>query len=146
MAEVLVDQKVVCYHCGDTCSPYAPIVFEDKPFCCNGCKTVYQLLSENELCTYYDLEKNPGIKIKALPQKRFAYLDNPAISDRLLDFNEGAIAKVHFYIPKIHCSSCIWLLENMYKLEKGIITSRVNFLKKEISISYYKNESSLKDC
>jgi Cu+-exporting ATPase len=105
---------------------------------------VYQLLQENGLCTYYDLERNPGFKIKASPKGQFAYLDNEEIVGNLLDFQEGDSAKICFYIPKIHCSSCIWLLENLYKLEKGIVSSRVNFLRKEIEILFHKNETSLR--
>ncbi len=47
-----------CFHCGTKCGS-DPIVFEDKPFCCNGCKTVYEILNQNELNVYYDLESDP---------------------------------------------------------------------------------------
>ena len=29
----------------------------DKQFCCEGCKQVYLLLNENNLCVYYDFDK-----------------------------------------------------------------------------------------
>jgi P-type Cu+ transporter len=143
MAATLTATHLACYHCGDDC-PEHPSTPGDKAFCCDGCKTVYQLLSENGLCTYYDLEQNPGLKIKARSQERFVYLDNAEIANQLLDFNEGEIAKISLYIPKIHCSSCIWLLENLYKLESGIVASRVNFLKKEVNVTFRKSEIGLR--
>ncbi len=143
MAELLLQQQVKCFHCGDDCT-HTPIIENDKSFCCEGCKTVYLLLEESDLCAYYDLEKNPGIKVKARAQERFAYLDEPSIVSKLLDFEEGNNARIRLYIPQIHCSSCIWLLENLYKLREGISYSHVNFTRKEITISYTKDTVSLR--
>ncbi|MBV1924392.1 MAG: heavy metal translocating P-type ATPase metal-binding domain-containing protein, partial [Flavobacteriaceae bacterium] len=42
-----------CYHCGDKCD-VETIQHDEKSFCCNGCKTVYQIFSENDLTCYYD--------------------------------------------------------------------------------------------
>ena len=50
---------VNCYHCGDLCTTQNVSVGE-KYFCCHGCKSVYELLNENELCDYYALNKFPG--------------------------------------------------------------------------------------
>ena len=125
-----------CYHCGDTCQQ-EDIVAEDKHFCCQGCKLVYEMLAENDLCTYYDLESNPGITLKGRKNdEAFAYLDHADIEASLLDFKDGNHARVSFYLPQIHCSSCIWLLENLYRLREGITYSQVDFLKKEIHLTY----------
>lgn len=137
-------EKLTCYHCGDNC-PTEDITLEDKHFCCQGCKTVYEMLSENDLCTYYDLENNPGINLKERKDDTaFAYLDNAEIEATLLDFKDDHNAKVSFYLPQIHCSSCIWLLENLYKLRDGITYSRVDFLKKEIYLTYDPQAMSLR--
>lgn len=134
----------VCFHCGEHCER-EHIVFEEKDFCCNGCKTVYEILNQNDLCVYYDLEKNPGISLKSKKfDDKYAYLDNDDISKLILDFINGDKAKVTFYIPSIHCSSCIWLLENMYKLTDGIEHSRVNFVKKEFSADFNPNVISVR--
>lgn len=143
MKTTSIQTKKSCYHCGDDCDE-RPIGLYDKPFCCDGCEAVYQLLQENELCTYYDLDQNPGFKIKANPKEQFAYLDNEQIVTKLLDYEEGNTAKIRLYIPKIHCSSCIWLLENIYKIEKGILSSRIHFLKKEIDLVFQQDKVSLR--
>ncbi|MBC7388449.1 MAG: heavy metal translocating P-type ATPase metal-binding domain-containing protein [Opitutaceae bacterium] len=134
---------VKCDHCGEDCLEN-PLKSENKSFCCDGCKMVYELLQENDLCTYYDLEKSPGFKIKTKQKEHFAYLENEEIAEKLLNFNEGNLASITFYIPKIHCSSCIWLLENLYKIQPGIISSRINFLRKETDISFRKDKISLR--
>ncbi|MBL0097705.1 MAG: heavy metal translocating P-type ATPase metal-binding domain-containing protein [Bacteroidetes bacterium] len=39
------------------------VKFDDKNFCCTGCKLVYEVLAENNLCNYYQLDTKPGFTI-----------------------------------------------------------------------------------
>jgi Cu+-exporting ATPase len=99
------------------------------------------MLEENNLCQYYDLEKMAG----NTPQiGAFAYLDNPSIINELLDFQNNTISKITFYIPAVHCSSCLYLLENLYRLNPGIERSQVDFLKKQVSITFHQQGISLR--
>jgi Cu+-exporting ATPase len=133
-----------CIHCGDSCGKY-PVIWEEKAFCCHGCKTVYQLLNDKQLIKYYEIENQPGIRIDNKDfSNKYAYLDNEEIKSKLLEFSDGEYSKVLLYIPSIHCSSCIWLLENLNTLHKGIIQSMVNFVKKEVSITFKDQEISLR--
>ncbi|KUG08914.1 ATPase [Solirubrum puertoriconensis] len=135
-----------CTHCGDDC-PEQPVVLHDKPFCCQGCKAVYELLEANNLCTYYSLsEEHPGQKVKEVELPgRFDYLDEESVQAQLLSFHSDKLARLTLTLPQMHCASCIYLLENLYKLNPGVSESRVNFLRKEISISYVPSETSLKE-
>ncbi|SFS31084.1 heavy metal translocating P-type ATPase [Lutibacter maritimus] len=132
-----------CYHCGADCGK-KPIIFNEKEFCCNGCKTVYEILNANELTCYYDLQNAPGTIPKEIKGK-FNYLENPEIVEKLLEFNDGSTSVVEFYIPSIHCSSCIWVLENLSKLNKGVITSMVNFPNKTLRITFKNDLCHLKE-
>lgn len=135
-----------CIHCGDSCGKY-PVMYDGKPFCCNGCSTVYQLLNTSDMDQYYHIEPMSGIKMETdqLPaNEKYAYLDLEAIQEKIIDFSEVGISKVRFFIPVIHCASCIWLLENLHKLHKGIVQSQVNFPKKEVHITYRDEEISLR--
>ena len=132
--------STLCFHCGLEC-PDSTIKIEEKFFCCNGCKTVYQILAENNLCQYYDLEKMAG----NTPQiGAFAYLDNPSIIIELLDFQNDTISKIAFFIPSIHCSSCLYLLENLYRLNPAIERSQVDFLKKQVNVTFHQQDISLR--
>ncbi len=134
--------KEICFHCGAECSS-GTVMFDNKPFCCNGCKTVYEILNQNELTCYYDLDQTPGT-IPAEIKGKYDYLDNEDIANKLIEFNDGNVSVVNFYIPSIHCSSCIWVLENLDRLDKGVRTTLVNFPKKEIRITFKNKETSLK--
>lgn len=94
-------------------------------------------MNENNLCNYYDLDKSPGIKAKGkFIRERFAYLDDEATIKKLVQFSSSGQMNVVFTLPQIHCSSCIFLLENLHKINNGIITSQTNFHKKEIFIIF----------
>ena len=132
-----------CYHCG---SEFDEIIVSgfNHQFCCEGCKTVYEILDENGLNTYYGIESRPGNKVLKAIGNKYAFLDNEDVKNGLLDFSDGGVSSLRFYVPKIHCSSCIWLLENMHRLEKGIVNSTVNFLKKEVYVVFKSDMISLR--
>jgi Cu+-exporting ATPase len=139
-----LDKNNNCVHCGADCGKN-PVIWNDKKFCCNGCKTVYQLLNENKLYNYYNLENTPGIKVETTEfGNKYAFLDNDDVKQKLITFSEGRISKVKFFIPVIHCASCIWLLENLKTLHKGIKYSFVNFTRKEVDITFDESQISLR--
>jgi len=142
--EIQTAQEIICYHCGDICKDKS-IAISDKYFCCSGCKTVFEILNQNELCTYYNFEQNPGISPKNFQSSKFDYLDDPSTIRKLLEFKDNTISKITFFIPQIHCSSCIWLLENLSKINSSITHSTVNFVRKELSVKFLHEKISLKD-
>ena len=139
-----IQKDLKCYHCGNDCAG-EPVVANEKSFCCEGCKLVYEILDENGLCNYYDLNANPGLtQSKSELGQRFSFLDNAAIANQLLRFEEGNTKHITFHISKMHCSSCIWLLENFNGINKGVTSSRVDFLKKEMFVVFDSDKTSLR--
>ncbi|MFC0778108.1 heavy metal translocating P-type ATPase [Flavobacterium sp. HJSW_4] len=133
-----------CFHCGLSIEQNEEIDFDDKKFCCTGCKTVYEIFSINDLTSYYDFEKSPG----ATPQDikgKYDFLENETILAKVLEFQEGNTSIVSLNIPHIHCSSCIWILENLHRLQPGISTSQVNFHEKKVRITFNSDVVSLKE-
>ncbi|MEZ5358137.1 MAG: heavy metal translocating P-type ATPase metal-binding domain-containing protein [Candidatus Zixiibacteriota bacterium] len=136
---------LACAHCGDPCNVDSPRI-GDKYFCCPGCKTVYELLHQHELDSYYAIEQTPGIRPGDSKQEnRFAYLDDETIRGKILDFSDGSSARVTFSVPQIHCSSCIWLLENLHRLNSAILSSQVDFPRREATILFRIADLSLSD-
>lgn len=136
-------QSLKCTHCGDECPDDHP-VYDEKDFCCNGCQVVYSVLKDNGLSDYYNFETNPGISQKSISNKNYSFLDDDDVINNILEFREDNLAKISFTLPQIHCASCIWLLENLSKLNPGILGSRVNFLSKTATVSYNPNNISLR--
>lgn len=135
-------ERKSCFHCGLDSSS-AKILYDDKSFCCNGCKTVYEIFSTNNLTCYYDLQQAPGATPKEIEGK-YNFLENTKIVENLLEFNDYKTQIVTLYIPHIHCSSCIWILENLNKLHPAITSSIVNFGKKTVRVTYHIDNFSIK--
>ncbi|MFZ4544359.1 MAG: heavy metal translocating P-type ATPase [Saprospiraceae bacterium] len=139
------DPKQHCYHCGQEAEQEV-IVHDDKAFCCQGCLTVYDILSSNQMGQYYCLNENPGIsKRESTPAEYFGFLDDPNVRAQLIVFSDTTRTRAVFQIPLIHCSSCIWLLEALYKLHPGVIKSQVNFMKREATIDFDEEKITLRE-
>ena len=133
-----------CYHCGNLVSSNITDL-QEKYFCCNGCKMVYEILNEHELCTYYDLNNKPGVAQNENKRKdKYAFLEDLEIQIKLIQFSDKTHSHITLYLPQIHCSSCLWLLENIDRVNSGIISSKVNFTKKEVFIVFDHSKTTLR--
>ncbi|NJM26897.1 MAG: heavy metal translocating P-type ATPase, partial [Bacteroidia bacterium] len=97
---------------------------------------MFEILSENNLCEYYSLDDRAGLQQKEVVPEAYAYLDEPAIRAKVIEFENENFCRVRFNVPAIHCVSCIWLLENLQKLHNGILKSEVNFGRKKVVVDF----------
>ncbi len=140
-----IDTKTLCYHCSEECDEVI-VKFDNKAFCCEGCKLVYELLSENNLCNYYTLDNKPGISRKDSHQQfRYSFLDDIDLKQTLITYTDGNETHITLHVPSMHCSSCVYLLENLQRLNPGVIRSTVNFPKKEVEIVFLESKTKLSD-
>lgn len=126
---------MICTHCGTVCDKTV-IQSGDHVFCCEGCRTVYGILSEHNLCDYYEI--SPDAVITSVNKKDIEYTQEELElmeSDFSL-YKDESVTVVLFHIPEMHCSSCIWLLERLHTLDAGITFSRADFLKKQLKVTY----------
>lgn len=133
-----------CFHCGQDVVAQDTLFFDGKEFCCKGCETVYEIFCLNGLSSYYDIERSAGSKPLS-DDRKYDFLDNSKIVEGLLEFNENETQIVSLSVPHIHCSSCIWILENLRKLQPQIVSSQVNFHEKKVRINYNSSNFSLKE-
>lgn len=92
---------------------------------------------------FYELNEKSG-QSPSEDSKNLEFLDNPDILSALLEFDEEGIQRVQFTVPQMHCSSCIWILENLGKIQPQVRSSSVNFPKKTVSVTYSTDGFSLK--
>ncbi len=134
-----------CFHCGTLCRGEFPR-HEEKSFCCRGCLTVFELLTENGLDDFYRLTASAGVRINAPARaEQFKFLDEPGVRQSLVDFTDARLTRATFHLPAIHCLACVWLLENLFKLQPGIGESQVNFPRREVSIAFRTDEVKLSE-
>ncbi|AEV98295.1 ATPase [Niastella koreensis] len=145
MPTAATGKQTVCYHCGENCQE-RKVTSNGKYFCCEGCKMVYQLLNQSGLCEYYDLNGQPGTNQRiAVRKDKFAFLEVDHIQRQLISFADDKQTHITFYLPQIHCSSCLYLLENLHRLHAGVISAVVNFTRKEVAIVFDHNKVSLRE-
>lgn len=132
-----------CRHCGEPCGAET-VTDEGHSFCCTGCQMVYRILRDNGLDDFYAISEKPGFALARREKADFGYLDDPETRDRLLLFRQGNTARVMFRLPQIHCASCVWLLEKLYRLHPGIVQSRVQFNRRELSVVFRLDQLSLR--
>ncbi len=138
-------ERAACFHCGEPCADHS-FATAAKVFCCQGCLVVHELLAESGLGQFYDLSRHPGVRIRREARReQWAYLDEPALQQRLLDFTDGKVSRVTFKIPSIHCVACVWLLENLFRLNPGVGKSQVNFPRREVALSFAREQISLSE-
>lgn len=133
----------LCYHCGDEIIG-KPFELDNKVFCCNGCKEVYRLLNESGLNTFYTLEENQGVKPASSDTHKFTFLEIESIANKYIDFEDDKTVHTTLFLPQIHCSSCIYLLENLNKIDARVLSSQVDFTKRKATI-IFSNELKLSE-
>lgn len=136
--------KDPCFHCGDEVIGKGYFL-DEKVFCCNGCRSVYQLLKENNLGDFYTFETNAGVKPTKESEHKYAFLDVDSIRQKFINFEEGELTRITLFLPEIHCSSCIYLLENLPKIQEGVTGCHINFSKREAVISFYHQQLPLSE-
>ena len=102
------------------------------------------MLEANDLCNYYAIDETPGISKRDSIIRNFDFLEDPELIQKLIEFSDGNITNITFDIPQMHCSSCVWILENLYKFDPGVIHSEVNFLNKTLSVKFCEKETTIK--
>ncbi len=132
---------VRCAHCGLACPPGAPSE-ADHRFCCRGCQSVYSLLHQEGLGEFYSLSPDAGVRPGPDDPQQFAFLDQPEIRAQYADFCDGQRLRATLRVPAIHCLACVWLLENLFRLEPGFGASRVAFGRRELFIEIDLNRLS----
>ena len=59
------------------------------------------MLHQSNLCTYYDLNQNPGLAQKInVRADKFEFLEEPSIAQKLIRFVDGKQTHVNFYLLK----------------------------------------------
>ncbi|EQC43055.1 copper-exporting ATPase [Bacteriovorax sp. BSW11_IV] len=132
MEKTMALQKIHCTHCDElTANPIFNVEDSERgtPFCCNGCKAVYNLLNEKGLEEYYEIKDNSDSKKRSSPVKevddKFTYLDDPEFQK---DFckNENGQVSASFYLEGVHCLACLWLVEKTPEFIDGVNKARLD--------------------
>jgi P-type Cu2+ transporter len=129
-AELETSASLRCAQCdGDaTGGPVA----DDLAFCCSGCRAAHAL---------------GGVLLNHRPNEstiaHYGDLDDPAFHKRYVKTTASGLSTVEFYLPSVHCSTCVVLLERLPKVLPGVVDVRIDLPRKTTFIQWSANEVKL---
>lgn len=112
-------QATACLHCGLRLSADA----EDE-FCCAGCRSVYRLLRDEGLDRYYDLRGARGVPVPSLHLETRDRKWLEELEAEIATADESC--RLDLDVQGIHCSACVWLIEELFRREDGGVRALVN--------------------
>lgn len=107
-----------CAHCGTS------VLAKATPaFCCDGCRVVYSLLRDQKLTRYYALGGGAGAPVAAIRTRDHKWLE--PIEARLKE-NGAGLSSVALDVQGLHCSACVWLIDELFRRGEGAGSILVN--------------------
>lgn len=137
-SEEQIHSTLKCDHCNE--EVFTP--FEDlagHTFCCQGCKSVYAILNENNLGKFYSIQRETGEftkPVQDLQSSSYNYLDEERF---LLKYGKLIEAEnswsMSFYLKGVHCIACLWLIENLGEIVPDVQSARLDMGKSLVTVS-----------
>jgi Cu2+-exporting ATPase len=133
----------LCIHCGNELGRFWKTT--DGPFCCRGCKGVYEMIHQENLDRFYDLKPDSHAPAPLLKPDSFDWLD------RMIAENEESAAAttgpwhLDLDIQGVHCAACVWLIEELFKRREAGIQLRINPTLGKVELSWDPARGDLKE-
>jgi Cu2+-exporting ATPase len=74
--------------------------------------------------------------IESLPERDYSYLDSDETQQKSVTELNERTRRIRFYLPSIHCTACVWMLEQLPLVVEGIKRTRVNFGSGTLTVDY----------
>lgn len=117
-----------CFHCGSKIPDGGEVIgLVDKVFCCYGCLSVAELITNSNLERYYEVrENNSNEKVRKLPQELWLAYDVEEVKNLYVRKLDDNFNEANLFIDGIHCSACSWLIKTALKQKLGLDKVIVN--------------------
>lgn len=140
--EVTKTGQRLCTHCQApvskrffSSSTSSPDDSEEKQFCCQGCASVYSILRDRNLLGFYEIPENNVPSLNEKPAADYSYTDSEWFKSMFVRAATDGSWSITVKLPDIHCAACVWLLEKLPEMIHGVTGSRINYLRKQLTVS-----------
>lgn len=121
-----------CFHCQNPIPKNVnvsnQIQGESRYFCCTGCLTVSEIISQMGKEYFYDLRGSSNLEpIVPFKGEDAENLDSELTYNEFVTGKDSSNYEVYVNITNIHCSACVWLNEKVLSERQGIKEARINF-------------------
>ncbi len=127
-----------CNHCGLPVPQGLIDPDSDHQFCCNGCKTVYNILHSSGLDNYYKVRAavDPTAEPAATTGSNYEELDDTLFQYTWVTNEDDSTAEVELLLEGMHCAACVWLIERLPRVADGVIDARANIRRRTVCVRY----------
>jgi Cu2+-exporting ATPase len=134
-----------CAHCGADVPAGLVRQVEQEQFCCNGCRTAYEILHGAGLDEFYGIRDRCGTGSPAVEDSShsFEFFEDPAFIERHVTRDSRGRCHVRLGIASMHCAACVWLLEKLPNLVIGVTEARANIARSALSVTWDNTATSL---
>lgn len=129
---------VACSHCG---LPVPLGLVEEgakHQFCCNGCKTVWDVIHGTGLEQFYRMKASAGEPGRRAGTTGRGYedFDDPAYHEAHVVTLDDGLCSTEFYLEGVHCAACVWLVEKLPNIMDGVLEARLDMRKSLVRVTW----------
>ena len=118
----------VCSHCGLAVPAGLEREGEERQFCCAGCRQVYTLVHEWGFDQYYRLvgQQRAALEPARVTGRTFADFDDQRAQSEGTEEAGTERLRTRLYLENVHCAACVWLVEKLPAVLRGVDEVRLN--------------------
>ncbi len=129
-----------CFHCGLPIPKQETVVAtiegEQRDFCCNGCKSVCEVIYGSGMEGFYERTSDDA-QLAPPPEllEEAALFDLEEIQSQYVQ-QIGTLREINLLVEGIHCAACVWLIERTLEPVPGVVRARVNLSGKRLLLRW----------
>ncbi len=131
-------EAVECAHCRLPVPAGLIDPSHENQFCCNGCRTVYDVIHGCGLETYYRIRDT--VDADPLPARPAGHAYEEMDNDVFLDANTAQRSDNHrtvaLYLEGVHCAACVWLVERLPRVLPGVLEATLHIRESVVRIAW----------
>ncbi len=120
---------------------------QQEQFCCQGCRTAWQMIHANGLEAWYSMVENRGEQAslrnrKSVPEQ-FAEFDQDSFLEKFGRTGANGVNEINLILDGIHCAACIWLIEKLPQIVPGVFSVQLNWARQTARIRWNSQQVAL---
>ena len=117
-----------CAHCGLPVPLRLVRPADERQFCCSGCRQVHTLVHEWGFDQYYRLagQQRGDLEPARVTGRSFDDFDDDGVQAEATEEAGGDRRRTRLYLEGVHCAACVWLVEKLPAVLRGVDEVRLN--------------------
>ena len=125
-------------HCGLPVPPGLVDPASDLQFCCQGCRSVYEVLHGAGLERYYRLRESLDASPMAArtTDRPYTEYDDPVFRGLYCEQTGDGTQATELYLEGVHCAACVWLVEKLPAVAPGVLEARLDMQRSLVRVRW----------